>query len=152
MKNSKLPKGIVITGALITSMALATGCGSNVDDFNPAMNNEICAYGPVEIIADIESTEIEETETDFGDVTLEYGVIEEYDTFEEPEADDEVESDNTEDSESEFGEYNPEDDPVIDVYGPPEDMGGDEDGFEEGPADMQVIAVYGPPEDMGNGN
>ena len=71
MKNNKLPKGIMITCALISSMTLATGCDI-VDEINQATNHELSEYGSVETVADNgeESTEeslLEEATTEVTD-------------------------------------------------------------------------------------
>lgn len=147
MKNNKLPKGIIVTGALIASMSLVTGCNI-IDDFNPAENHELLAYGPVEMEYEYVEESTEEIKEVIGEAMLDYGVVEDYGTYE----NEDVETDSTEAGETDFEAYNPELDITVEVYGPPEDIGGELDKFDEATDGINIIAVYGPPEDMGRGN
>lgn len=143
MKKGKLPKGVVITGALLSAALLATGCSTAqevIDDYNPAAQVEMDVYGPAPYIPDSDD-EVDNTEQydDYmGEVTLDYGVVEGY-------YHDIVDDDNAIDN----GEFNPADNKDICVYGPEEEMSS-EDGFDEVKNDLEVICVYGPAEDMVN--
>lgn len=143
MKKGKLPKGVVITGALLSAALLATGCSTAqevIDDYNPAAQVEMDVYGPAPYIPDSDD-EVDNTEQydDYmGEVTLDYGVVEGY-------YHDIVDDDNVIDN----GEFNPADNEDICVYGPEEEMSS-EDDFDEVKNDLEVICVYGPAEDMIN--
>lgn len=78
MKRNNIPKGIIITSALLSTILMTTGCNTAqevVDDYNPAAQYEVDEYGPAPYIEDTEeessettekenSTEIEEKETE----------------------------------------------------------------------------------------
>lgn len=78
MKRNSLPKGIIITSALLSTILMTTGCNTAqevIDDYNPAAQYEVDEYGPApyvetteeennETIENEESTEIKEQETE----------------------------------------------------------------------------------------
>lgn len=83
MKKGKLPKGVVITGALLSAALLATGCSTAqeiVDDYNPAAQVEMDVYGPAPYIPDSDDKvdNTEQYDDYMGEVTLDYGVVEGY--------------------------------------------------------------------------
>ena len=57
MKRNNLPKGIIITSALLSTILMTTGCHTVqevVDDYNPAAQYEVYEYGPAPYIEDTE--------------------------------------------------------------------------------------------------
>lgn len=151
MKKGKLPKGVVITGALLSAALLATGCSTAqevIDDYNPAAQIEMDVYGPAPYIpdSDDEVGSTEQYDDYIGEVTLDYGVAEKYNYGDvEGYHDDIIDNDNDIDN----GEFNTEDNKDICVYGPEEEMSSEND-FDEVKNDLEVICVYGPAEDMIN--
>lgn len=78
MKRNSLPKGIIITSALLSTILMTTGCNTAqevIDDYNPAAQYEVDEYGPAPYVETTEeesseitekenNTEIEEKETE----------------------------------------------------------------------------------------
>lgn len=78
MKRNSLPKGIIITSALLSTILMTTGCNTAqevIDDYNPAAQYEVDEYGPAPYVENTEekssettekenNTEIEEKETE----------------------------------------------------------------------------------------
>ena len=63
MKRNSLPKGIIITSALLSTILMTTGCNTAqevIDDYNPAAQYEVDEYGPAPYV---ETTEEESSET-----------------------------------------------------------------------------------------
>ena len=63
MKRNNLPKGIIITSALLSTILMTTGCNTAqevIDDYNPAAQYEVDEYGPAPYV---ETTEEESSET-----------------------------------------------------------------------------------------
>mgnify|MGYP006939713334 CR=1 FL=1 len=92
MKRNKLPKGIIITGTLLSTMLVATGCSTVkevIDDYNPFTQQEMLVYGPAqyyeETTEETEKTTEETEEADenteekkviMQDAVCDYGIVE----------------------------------------------------------------------------
>ena len=66
MKRNNLPKGVVITGALLSTILMTTGCSTLkevIDEYNPLTQQEMTVYGMAELADDTETPETETTET-----------------------------------------------------------------------------------------
>lgn len=65
MKRNNLPKGVVITGALLSTILMTTGCSTLkevIDEYNPLTQQEMTVYGMAELTDDTETPETETTE------------------------------------------------------------------------------------------
>ena len=67
MKRNSLPKGIIITSALLSTILMTTGCNTVqevIDDYYPATQYEVNVYGPAPYIEDTEEENNEVIEED----------------------------------------------------------------------------------------
>ena len=67
MKRNNLPKGVVITGALLSTILMTTGCSTLkevIDEYNPLTQQEMTVYGMTELADDTETPETEQEEAE----------------------------------------------------------------------------------------
>lgn len=67
MKRNNLPKGVVITGALLSTILMTTGCSTLkevIDEYNPLTQQEMTVYGMAELADDTETPETEQEEAE----------------------------------------------------------------------------------------
>lgn len=138
MKRNSLPKGIIITSALLSTILMTTGCNTAqevIDDYNPAAQYEVDEYGPAPYV---ETTEEESSETTEKENNTE---IEEKET----ETTSEETYKNTEGTE-EIYEYDPSIGDATCDYGVIELIEPDSIGDIDTNGAKSSICVYGPPE------
>lgn len=141
MKRNNLPKGIIITSALLSTILMTTGCNTVqevIDDYNPAAQYEVEVYGPAPYIED---TEEENNET-----------IENEESTEIKEQETESESNDTnkdlEETEKIY-DYDPSIGDVTCDYGVIELVEPDSIGDIDTNDSLSGLCVYGPPESFG---
>lgn len=138
MKRNSLPKGIIITSALLSTILMTTGCNTAqevIDDYNPAAQYEVDVYGPAPYV---ETTEEESSETTEKENNTEIEEKETETTSEETYKD-------TEGTE-EIYEYDPSIGDATCDYGVIELVEPDNIGDIETNGAKSSICVYGPPE------
>lgn len=138
MKRNNLPKGIIITSALLSTILMTTGCNTVqevVDDYNPATQYEVDVYGPAPYV---ETTEEESSETTEKENNTEIEEKETETTSEETYKD-------TEGTE-EIYEYDPSIGDATCDYGVIELIEPDSIGDTDTNGAKSSICVYGPPE------
>lgn len=138
MKRNNLPKGIIITSALLSTILMTTGCNTAqevIDDYNPAAQYEVDEYGPTPYV---ETTEEESSETTEKENNTEIEEKETETTSEETYKD-------TEGTE-EIYEYDPSIGDATCDYGVIELVEPDNIGDIETNDSLSSLCVYGPPE------
>lgn len=138
MKRNSLPKGIIITSALLSTILMTTGCNTAqevIDDYNPAAQYEVDEYGPAPYV---ETTEEESSETTEKENNTEIEEKETETTSEETYKD-------TEGTE-EIYEYDPSIGDATCDYGVIELIEPDSIGDIDTNGAKSSICVYGPPE------
>lgn len=138
MKRNSLPKGIIITSALLSTILMTTGCNTAqevIDDYNPAAQYEVDEYGPAPYV---ETTEEESSETTEKENNTEIEEKETETTSEETYKD-------TEGTE-EIYEYDPSIGDATCDYGVVELIEPDSIGDIDTNGAKSSICVYGPPE------
>lgn len=136
MKRNSLPKGIIITSALLSTILMTTGCNTVqevIDDYNPATQYEVDVYGPAPYIED---TEEENTETKEQDTKI---------NEQEKENNSEETNKDSEGTE-EIYEYDPSIGDATCDYGVIELVEPDNIGDIETNDSLSSLCVYGPPE------
>lgn len=144
MKRNSLPKGIIITSALLSTILMTTGCNTAqevIDDYNPAAQYEVDEYGPAPYV---ETTEEESSETTEKENNTEIEEKETETTSEETYKD-------TEGTE-EIYEYDPSIGDATCDYGVIELVEPDSIGDIETNDSMSGLCVYGPPESFEGNN
>ena len=144
MKRNSLPKGIIITSALLSTILMTTGCNTAqevIDDYNPATQYEVNEYGPAPYV---ETTEEESSETTEKENNTEIEEKETETTSEETYKD-------TEGTE-EIYEYDPSIGDATCDYGVIELVEPDNIGDIETNDSLSGLCVYGPPESFEGNN
>lgn len=143
MKRNSLPKGIIITSALLSTILMTTGCNTVqevVDDYNPATQYEVDVYGPAPYI--------EDTEEENNEVIEEGTETKEQDTEinEQEKENKNEETNNGSEGTEEIYEYDPSIGDATCDYGVIELVEPDSIGDIDTNGAKSSICVYGPPE------
>lgn len=136
MKRNNLPKGIIITSALLSTILMTTGCNTIqevIDDYNPATQYEVDVYGPAPYIED---TEEENTETKEQDTKIN----------EQEKENNSEETNKDSEGTGEIYEYDPSIGDATCDYGVIELVEPDNIGDIETNDSLSSLCVYGPPE------